>query len=100
MVIRRYRCGGPCDETGEREETGMAFTATEDDLRQAALEAREAVLRIVATEPGVHVNDLYRRLTGGEHHWPEPSVRTAIWDLIAERRVVIRLGNEMYPPSD
>lgn len=70
-----------------------------DDLQQAAREARETVVQRVEASPGLHVNVLYKQLTQKKPRWPEPAVRTAIWDLIAERQLVIRRGNKLYPAT-
>ena len=65
------------------------------NLRQAVTAARRAVEVIVEHEPGIELAVVYRRIPAG---LPEPAVRTAIWDLISERRLIIRRGNRLHPP--
>lgn len=75
----------------------MSITSTSEDLRRAAAEARDVVQRIVSSEPGIALADLYQRTLEPVPRWQEPAVRTAIWDLIAERSILIRPGNRLHP---
>lgn len=71
----------------------VALTSTSEDLRKEAHEARAAVVALVETQPGIHIDTLYGELAA---KWREPAVRTAIWDLIAERQLNVRRGNKLH----
>lgn len=80
----------------------MSYTATTTALRGAALEARDQIVRVVKSQPGVRITDLYDGLvaaSGSGDQWREPAVRTAIWDLISEERLIVRQGNALYTPE-
>ena len=73
----------------------MSVTSTTDELRKAAAEARGDVLRMVEAHPDININELYEQLASKAPTWTEPAVRTAIWDLIAEHRLIVRGGNAL-----
>lgn len=74
----------------------MAMASTTGELMKSAQEAREEVLKLVGRSPGMPLDDAYSAVTSRHASWTEPAVRTAIWDLISERRLVIRRGNHLY----
>ncbi len=77
----------------------MTLTSNSNDLRKAAAEARGALVDAVKKQPGIALNDMYRDFAQGSPKWPEPALRTAIWDLIAERQLIVRRGNKLFPPN-
>lgn len=76
----------------------MSITTTSDELRQAAEEARSLVIHFVEADPGIPLKRVYTEVA--HKGWQEPAVRTAIWDLIAERRILLRKSNKLYPYKD
>jgi len=88
------------NKRNKQEETPVGLTSTSGDLRKAVAEARGPIIDLVTERPGVGVNELYHEFASGAATWREPALRTAIWDLIAERRLTVRRGNKLFPAGE
>jgi hypothetical protein len=76
----------------------MALTSTTDELRKAVVEVRGSVLEIVEAQPGITIADVYSKLSDLSAQWREPALRSAIWELISEHKLMLRRGNTLELP--